>query len=68
MSRIVETSVYSADELEGAPRNHARDWYRRTALSDDWHDYLFDDFGLICAIIGVDLRLRPVRLHGGGTR
>jgi len=68
MSRIIETIVYSADELEGAPRDHACDWYRRTALSDDWHDFLFEDFGLICAIIGVDLRLRPVRLQGGGTR
>ncbi len=68
MSRTIETIVYSADELEGASRERARDWYRRTALSDDWHDCLFEDFGHICAIIGVDLRVRPVRLYGGGTR
>jgi hypothetical protein len=68
MPEIIETLVYTLDELEDRAREGARDWYRQTALDDDWHDVVFEDFEAVCDILGVSLATRPVRLMGGGTR
>ena len=68
MPQIIETTVYTIDELSDAAREHARAWYREHGLPDEWHDYIFDDFKTICRIIGVTLSTHPVRLFGGGTR
>ena len=68
MPRIVETAVYTIDELSGAARENARIWYRQTGLHDEWYDFVYEDFETICRIIGVTLASTPVRLYGGGTR
>ena len=68
MPRIVETTVFHLDELSERARDAARAWYRETAPGDDWHEFVFDDFEMICAMIGVRLKTRSVRLFGGGTR
>ena len=68
MPKIVETTVLRLDELSEQARNKARDWYREASAYDDWHDCVFDDFETICAILGVRLKTRSVRLFGGGTR
>jgi len=68
MPRIVETAVFTIDELSGAARENARIWYRQTGLHDDWYDFVYEDFETICQIIGVTLATTPVRLYGGGTR
>jgi hypothetical protein len=68
MPRIVETTVFRLDELSDGAKEQARAWYRETAPGDDWHECVFDDFETICAILGVRLKTRTVRLFGGGMR
>ena len=68
MPRIVETTVYTIDELSDAGKENARMWYRQTGLHDDWYDFVYEDFETVCRIFGVTLATTPVRLYGGGTR
>lgn len=68
MPEIIETTVYRLDELDDAPKDRARAWYRQVDLDHDWFAFVYDDFERICAIIGVDLKTVPVRHCGGGTQ
>src|ERR1700685_1486864 len=68
MPQTVETTVFRLDELSDAGRDAARAWYLKPASLNDWHESVFDDFEAICAILGVRLRTRSVRLFGGGTQ
>ena len=68
MPRIIETTVYTIDELSDAAKENARIWYRQAGLHDEWYDFVYEDFEAICGIIGVTLGTTPVRLYGGGTR
>ena len=68
MPRIIETLVYTIDELSGTARDAARAWHRDCGLHDDWDDFVLEDFGTVCAILGVTLATRQVRLYGGGSR
>ena len=68
MPRIIESTVYTIDELSDGAKEAARCWYRQQGLHDDWYDFVYEDFGTICEILGVTLDTTPVRLYGGGTR
>ena len=68
MPRIVETTVFTIDELSDAAKENARIWYRDQGLHDEWYDFVYEDFETICRILGVTLATSPVRLYGGGTR
>ena len=68
MPRIIETTVYTIDELPDEAKETARCWYREHGLHDEWYDFVYEDFGTICGILGVALGTTPVRLYGGGTR
>ena len=68
MPRVIEITVYTIDELSDAAKEVARAWYRQSCLDCEWYDFVYEDFGTICGILGVTLRTSPVRLHGGGTR
>ena len=68
MPQIVEITVYTIDELSDAAKEAARAWYREACLDYEWYDFVYEDFGTICQILGVTLRTSPVRLYGGGTR
>ncbi len=68
MPEIIETTVYRLHELSDPAKEQARSWYRQASNDDDWHEFVFEDFEMICTILGVRLKTRPVRLHGGGTR
>ena len=68
MPRIIETTVYTIDELSGAAKENARIWYRDQGLHDEWYDFVYEDFETICKILGITLATTPVRLYGGGTR
>ena len=68
MPRIIETTVYTIDELSDEAKETARSWYREAGLHDEWYDFVYEDFGTICRILGVTLRTSPVKLTGGGTR
>jgi len=66
MPQIIETTVYQFHELQTAAQERARDWYRQSGLHDDWWDAVFDDFQQVCALLGVEIKIRPLRLMGGG--
>ena len=68
MPRIIETTVYTINELADAAKENARVWYRDQGLHDEWYDFVYEDFETICGILGVTLATSPVRLYGGGTR
>ena len=68
MPRIIETTVYTIDELSDEAKENARIWYLDRGLHEGWHDFVYEDFETICGIVGVTLAARPVRLYGGGTR
>ena len=68
MPRIVETTVFTIDELSDATKENARIWYRDQGLHDEWYDFIYEDFETICGILGITLATTPVRLYGGGTR
>ena len=68
MPRIIETTVFTIDELSDAVKDNARIWYRDQGLHEDWYDFVYEDFETICRILGIALRTSPVRLYGDGTR
>jgi hypothetical protein len=68
MPRIVETTVYQLGELSVEAKEKARAWFRESMDTDDWYEFVYEDFEAICAILGVRLKTRTVRLYGGGTR
>ncbi|MBW7946609.1 MAG: antitoxin of toxin-antitoxin stability system [Sphingomonadaceae bacterium] len=68
MPRIVETTVYQLGELSVEAQEKARAWFRESMDTDGWYEFVYEDFEAICAILGVRLKTRVVRLYGGGTR
>lgn len=68
MPEIVTTTVYRLDELSDAAKEKARAWYREGGFDYDWFEFVYDDFERICAILGVNLATRAIRLYGGGGR
>lgn len=68
MPRVIETTVYEFHELSNAAKEAARAWFREGMGDWEWWDSIYDDFEEICRILGIELRTRPVRLMGGGTR
>lgn len=66
MVRIVETPVYTFDELSDDAKERARDWYREGIESEELTDY--DDWETIAEILGVEFKRHDVQLMGGGTR
>ena len=68
MPEIIETTVYRLDELAEAAKDKARAWYREGGFDHEWYEFVYADFEAICAILGVELKTRPARLFGGGSR
>lgn len=68
--RVQELKVYTFDELSEPAKERARDWWRRVAADDfSFHaDDVMHDCADGLALIGIDIRKRPVKLMGGGTR
>lgn len=70
MARIVEQIVYKFEELSERAKERARDWWRTAEANNFNNDnsLQFDDFATVAEILGINLRTRPVKLLGGGTR
>lgn len=68
MPEIIETTVFQLHELSDEAKDNARGWYREVGFDFDWYDAVYEDFERICAILGVGLLTRNVRLFGGGVR
>lgn len=67
MPQVMETLVYTMDELTEEARERARNWYRE-GLDHDWYEPVLDDFCEICSILGVRLKATARALYGGGSR
>ena len=69
MPEIIHTTVYRLEELSAAAKEQARARFREGGCLDDcWFEFVYDDFERICAILGVELDTRSLRLYGGGQR
>lgn len=68
MPEVIETVVYTVDELSDAAKEIARAWYRQCALHDQWYDFVYEDFSEICRILGITLATTSMKLVGGATR
>lgn len=68
MPHTIEKTVFDFEELSDSAKSRARDWYREGALDYDWWDSIYEDAATCAGILGINLRTRPVKLMGGGTR
>jgi hypothetical protein len=68
MPEIIETTVYQLAELDEAAKGTARAWFREGGFDHDWYDAVYADFEQICAILGIAIETRTIRLLGGGSR
>jgi hypothetical protein len=68
MPRVMETKVFKFEELSDKAKEKAREWFREGALDHDWWDTEYDEAASIGEMMGISLRRKPVKLHGGGTR
>ncbi|TQM89560.1 antitoxin of toxin-antitoxin stability system [Roseinatronobacter monicus] len=68
MPELACMTVYQFSELSDAAKEKARDWWRAGGMDYDWWDSVYDDFGRICEILGVDLKTRDIKLMNGSTR
>lgn len=67
--RVIELKVYQFDELSDAAKERARAWYRDASAGDNFFaKSVIEDAATVAALLGLDIRQRPVRLMGGGTR
>ena len=67
MPELIKTTIYRFDELAEAAKDKARGWYREGTMSEDWHEFFYEDFETIAAMLGVQLNTHAVRLYGGGS-
>jgi len=56
--QIIETKVFTFQELSEKAKKSARDWYREDALSYEWYGLIYGDFVDICEILGISLKIR----------
>lgn len=68
MPEIIETTVYHLAELDETAKDKARAWFREGGFDHDWYDAVYTDFEQVCAILGITLSARAIRLMGGGSR
>ena len=66
MSRVIEKTVFTFEELPDRARERARDWYRN-GMCNDWEP-AFDEFKDLAKTFGIEFKTRSVKLYGGGTR
>lgn len=55
--KIIETKVYTFDELSDSAKEKAREWYRNNCLDYEWFDLIYDDaksIGLKLTTFGLD--------------
>ena len=67
-TRVTEETLYKFDELEEEAKEKAREWYRGLIEADEYSESVYEDVATIAALMGLDIRTRPVKLMNGGTR
>jgi len=68
MPRVKEQTVYQFDELSDRAKDKARDWFRQSIEHEDYADCVIEDAARMGDLLGINIRTRPVKLMGGGTR
>src|SRR5690349_7069500 len=53
MPQIVETQVFTFDELSDDAKDKAREWYREASCHDEWWDAVYDDATQCGKILGI---------------
>lgn len=43
MTKVIETTVYTFDELSDKAKEKARDWFREASGGDAWWEFVYDD-------------------------
>jgi len=67
--RVIESAVYQFDELSDSAKERARAWYRDASAGDSFFaESVIENAATVAALLGLDVRQRPVKLMGGGTR
>ncbi|WP_299752530.1 antitoxin of toxin-antitoxin stability system [uncultured Tateyamaria sp.] len=59
MPEVIGITVYKFDELTERAQAHARDWYREASAHDEWWNYIYADFEVVCACLGIDIKRVP---------
>lgn len=67
MPQVIETTVFTFEELNDSAKDSAREWFRSCMDSNDY-DSVIEQAAEAAAMLGLDLRTRAVKLMGGGTR
>lgn len=63
------STVYTFAELSDCAKETARDWYRSMIAEDAyWAESIIESAAEAGAMLGVDMRQRPVKLMDGSTR
>lgn len=70
MPEVIETIVYTFDELTPAAQETARNWYREHAPHYGWWQWVYEDFEAICKCLGITIKQVPMngRDRATGTR
>ncbi len=68
MSRTVESTVYTFDELSDRAKERARDWWRNLESQNFDASGVLDMASNVCSMLGIDVQTHSVKLLGGGTR
>lgn len=69
MARVQEVTIYKFNELSDDAKEKAREWWRKLENEEGLDtEFMYDDFARVADMMGIDLRTRPVKLMGGGTR
>lgn len=58
MSRTVKVTLYQFDELSDAAKETARQWWRECIETADYADFVLEDFGRVCEVLGVAVKCR----------
>jgi len=67
--RIVETKVYTFDELSDKAKEKARTWWREDSIGDNYFsESVIEDAQRIAECFGLDLKQNAIPLHSGKTR
>lgn len=68
MPHTLTKTIFKFAELSDRAKERARDWWRSCEDQDHDTSMIFEDVETCASILGIDLRTRPVKLMGGGTR
>lgn len=68
MPRVIEKTVFKFAELSDRAKETARDWWRQCEDTDNDVSCDYEDAATCGALLGIDIRTKPVKLMSGKTR